>query len=136
MSDEQFSLLSIPRDPDVGMRLAHLQLLDEGALSMTERSLLWFHGDLRQTWRLDEDFSGWEFEAVEKSAVHMVSSDWSGHEHRQVRFLANGLEAVLRASRLRLSRAHRAVASLLAPSALTMLSIGARHRGGARSGGR
>lgn len=88
--DDEYSSITIPREEDAGMRLAHVRLVDDPVLFMTERALLFFDGDLRLVWRSDEEFVGWSFEKVADGQVHLIWSDWSGREARQVRSLRHG----------------------------------------------
>jgi hypothetical protein len=83
--------VTIPRDVDVGMRIADFRLPQAGGvIYKTEKSLVYYTSDLDQAWRRDEDFAGWAFEGTYGTDIFLVSGDWTGNAQRQVRSLSNG----------------------------------------------
>jgi hypothetical protein len=89
-TDEPYSEFEVPRDEDRGLRVADLRVIDDGVLFLTERSVLRFAVDLRLVWRVDGDFLGWVFEAVEDGRIVLGCSNWSGEEFRQVLSIEDG----------------------------------------------
>ncbi len=84
-------MIAIPRDEDVGLRLAEFQLVaDGGVLFMTERSLMRFDSQMLCAWRVDDDFSGWAFDRVVHGRIGLAASNWAGQESFQSRSLADG----------------------------------------------
>jgi hypothetical protein len=65
-------------------------LPDDGAIHLSESSLVCFREDCTLAWRQNDDFAGWAIEGVGLDSVHLVAGDWSGNEQRQRRSLASG----------------------------------------------
>jgi hypothetical protein len=88
---ELFQPVTIPRDPDVGLRIADVRIVSAGGvLHLTEGSLSYFDENLLPSWRCDEDFTGWTFEGVSHREILLLAGDWTGREEHQVRYLDNG----------------------------------------------
>lgn len=86
-----YDAVTIPRHSDRGLRMAAVRVLPhDGAVHLTESTLMYFHEDCTLAWRHDDDFAGWTIEGAGPSELHLLVGDWSGREQRQRRSLADG----------------------------------------------
>lgn len=82
-------LLSRNRDDD--MRMADVRLLmGAGVVYLTESALALFREDCTLAWLVEDDFVGWDFEAITPEKIHLLFVEWSGRELRQTISLADG----------------------------------------------
>jgi len=86
-----YPLVSIPRNPDRGLRMAVVRVFpDLGAIFLTEATLACFREDCTIAWRHDEDFAGWTIEGITLQGLHLIAGDWAGREQCQTRSLVDG----------------------------------------------
>jgi len=88
---QAFPTVKLPRDPDIGLRMAVVRLLPGlGAVHLTEGSLALFGEDGSLAWRHEEDFAGWTIEGTTLDEMQLLWGDWEGRESRQRRAVIDG----------------------------------------------
>lgn len=83
--------ITLPRNPDHGLRMATSRVVPGGGvIYLAESTLARFREDCTLAWRKDEDLLGWALEGLSLEKVDLVAGDWTGKQERQRRALVDG----------------------------------------------